>query len=403
MHHVVIIGGSYGGLKALGVLAGKKGIKVTLVDRHPYHFLQTEGYDLIAGKVPFDSTIIGLRSLCTGFGDNIEYLHAVAKDVDFEAQKVIFEEGEPLPYDYLIIAAGAVTRFFESIEGLRNYSYGVKSLRSALKLKEFFEQELYKRLENASHAKECYSILVGGAGLSGVEIAAEMQAYFNRYYRSNALACGKLQIHLVSGGETILKGLHPSVIKASTKRLQDLGVILHTGSHIVKVEEKVAELENGDTIPFDFMIFTGGITAAPFIKTLKAEHNRKGQLVVNSFLQIPGYENVYAVGDAADLKDTGGRRLPPTAQTAEQSGVDAAENILAHMEKRQLFVSDIKMRGLAIALGGTYAIIDGGKFRIYGFAAYLGKKAIEKLYKLPLRLKAREGFKRLRACPKEKL
>ncbi len=401
MHHVVIIGGGYGGLKALGVLAGRKGIKVTLVDRHPYHFLQTEGYDLIAGKVPFDSTIIGLRSLCAGFADNVEFLHAVAKDVDFDKKMVLFEEGEPLSYDYLIIAAGAVTRFFESIEGLRNYSYGVKSLRGALKLKEFFEQELYKRLESASHAKECYSILIGGAGLSGVEIAAEMQAYFNRYYRSNALACGKLRIHLVSGGETILKGLHPSVAKAATKRLRDLGVILHRGSHIVKVEEKAAILENGESVPFDFMIFTGGIEAAPFVKALEAEHNRIGQLVVNSFLQIPGHEEVYAVGDAADLKDTAGRRVPPTAQTAEQSGVDAAENILAHIEKRQLFVSDIKIKGLAIALGGTYAIIDAGKFRIYGFAAYLGKKAIEKLYKLPLRLKAREGFARLRICTKK--
>ncbi|WP_457595523.1 NAD(P)/FAD-dependent oxidoreductase [Hydrogenimonas sp.] len=400
MHHIVIIGGGYGGLKALGVLAGKKGVRVTLVDRHPYHFLQTEGYDLIAGKEPFDASIIGLRSLCAGFGDNVEYLHAVAKDVDFDAKKVIFEEGEPLSYDYLIIAAGAVTRFFESIEGLRNYSYGVKSLRSALKLKEFFEQELYKRLESAAHAKECYSILIGGAGLSGVEIAAEMQAYFNRYYRSNALACGKLRIHLVSGGETILKGLHPAVVKAATKRLLDLGVILHTGAHITKVEEKVATLENGETVPFDFMIFTGGITAAPFVQGLKAEHNRIGQLVVNPFLQIPGHEEVFAVGDAADLKDTAGRRLPPTAQTAEQSGVDAAENILALIGKRQMFVSQPKIMGLAIALGGTYAIIDSGKFRLYGVAAYIGKKAIEKFYKWPLRLKAREGFRRLFTCPK---
>ncbi len=400
MRHVVIIGGSYGGIKALGVLAGKKGVKVTLVDRHPYHFLQTEGYDLIAGKVPFDSTIIGLRSLCKGFADNVEFLHATAKDVDFEAKKVIFEDIEPLSYDYLIIAAGAVTRFFESVEGLRNYSYGVKSLRSALKLKEFFEQELYKRLESATDAKEHYSIVVGGAGLSGVEIAAEMQAYFNRYYRSNALACGKLKIHLVAGGETILKGLHPSVIKAATKRLNDLGVILHTGSRIAKVESKRAILENSEQIPFDFMIFTGGIIASPFVQSLKAEHNRLGQLVVNHFLQVPGYEEVFAIGDAADLRDSGGKRIPPTAQSAEQSGIDAAENILAHMDKRQLFVSDIRIRGLAIALGGTYAIIDAGKFRIYGFIAYLGKKAIEKMYKLPLRLKAKEGFVRLRACKK---
>ncbi|MCF6202031.1 MAG: NAD(P)/FAD-dependent oxidoreductase [Hydrogenimonas sp.] len=403
MHHVVIIGGSYGGLRALGVLAGKKDIKVTLVDRHPYHFLQTEGYDLIAGKVPFDSTIIALRSLCAGFGDNIEYLHAVAKDVDFKNKKVIFEDADPLSYDYLIIAAGAVTRFFENIEGLRDYSYGVKSLRGALKLKEYFEQELYRRLENSKDAKSSYSIVIGGAGLSGVEIAAEMQYYFNRYYRSNSLAYGKLKIHLISGSETILKGLHPSVIKASSNRLAELGVVLHTGSHISRVENKVAILENGEKIPFDFMIFTGGIMGAPFVQSLKAEHNKIGQLVVNRFLQIPGHEEVYAIGDAANLRDTASKRVPPTAQTAEQSGVDAAKNILAHIENRQLHVSNLKLQGLAIALGGTYAIIDAGKFRIYGFLAYLGKKAIEKSYKWPLKLKATDGFKRITACHKRAL
>ncbi len=401
MLHAVIIGGSYAGLKALRVLAGRPGIRVTLVDRHPYHFLQTEGYDLIAGKVPFDATIIGLRSLCAGFGSNVRFRLAVVRDVDFGAKKILFEEGEPLSYDYLIIAAGAVTRFFESVEGLRHYSSGVKSLRAALKLKGFFEQELYKRLESAAQAKEHYSILVGGAGLSGVEIAAEMQAYFNRYYRANALSCGRLQIHLVGAGPEILSGLHPAVVRAATKRLKALGVRLHTGARIVKVEERKAILGDGKSIPFDFMIFTGGIVAAPFVRKLDAEHNRNGQLKVTPVLQIPGRAEVFAVGDAADLRDRAGRRLPPTAQTAELSGAVAARNLLAMVQGRQPKKADLRIRGLAIALGGRYAIIEAKGIRIYGFSAYLGKKAIEKLYKFPLKFRARAGFRKLGMCPVE--
>ena len=291
MHHVVIVGGSYGGLRALSELIKHPAIRITVIDRHPYHFLQTEGYDLIAGKTPFDETIIGLRSLCAGFGENVTFMHTVAQKLEPENSRLICEDGTVVEYDYIIIAAGAVTRFFESIDGLKDYSNGVKSLRAAFKLKQFFEAGLYKRLESAKEAKEKYSILIGGAGLSGVEIAAEMQAFFNRYYRSNSLACGQIHIHLV--GDTILPGIKPTIVDKAKKRLRELGVIIHTGSHIKRVQKQTAYLENGKTINFDFMIFTGGIMAAPFVQSLPFEKNRIGQIEVNDYLQPKGVENVF--------------------------------------------------------------------------------------------------------------
>ncbi|BDY13118.1 NAD(P)/FAD-dependent oxidoreductase [Hydrogenimonas cancrithermarum] len=396
MHHVVIVGGSYGGLRALKELSKHPHIRITVIDRHPYHFLQTEGYDLIAGKTPFDETIIGLRSLCAGFGDNVTFMHAVAEKLEPENHRLICEDGQVVEYDYIVIAAGAITRFFESVEGLRSCSYGVKSLRAAFKLKQFFEAELYKRLESAKEAKEKYSILVGGAGLSGVEIAAEMQAFFNRYYRSNALACGQLQIHLAGGA--LLHGMHPSIVKRTRRRLRELGVVAHIGAHIARVEERRAYLENGETIDFDFMIFTGGIMAAPFVQSLPFKKNRIGQVEVDAYLRPEGVENVFVVGDAADLKDRKGKPVPPTAQSAEQSGTTAGRNIVALLSGEELERVDIRLRGLAIALGGRFAIIDTGWLRIYGVPAYLGKKAIEKFYKWPLRLRAKKGFKKLGIC-----
>ena len=396
MKRIVIVGGSYGGLRALQALASHPDLHITLVDRHPYHFLQTEGYDLIAGKVPFDETIVGLRSLCAGLGEKMTYLHAVAESVDTEKNQLLCEGGERLPYDYLIVAAGAVTRFLPTVEGLRSCSYGVKSLTGAFRLKQFFEAELYRRLESAANAKAHYSILVVGGGLSGVEIAAEMQAYFNRYYRSNALACGKLKIHLVSG--SLLRGLPDGVVARSRKRLQQLGVLLHVGTHLSRVESDRALLDDGREIPFDFMIYAGGIMAAPFVQSLPFEKNRLGQIEVDEYLRARGSKNVYVVGDAADLRDRRGRVVPPTAQSAEQSGTQAAQNILRHMAGVPQQKADIRLRGLAIALGGYDAIIDAGAFRLYGPLAWLGKKAIEKSYKWPLKRIARKGFKKLKTC-----
>jgi len=399
MYHVVIVGGSYAGLCALNELSKHPALRITVIDRHPYHFLQTEGYDLIAGKVPFDNTIISLHSLCAGFGDNITFMHAVAEKLEPEKNRLICEDGTIIEYDYIIIATGAVTRFFENITGLKECSYGVKSFRAAFKLKQFFETELYKRLESTKESKEKYSILIGGAGLSGVEIAAEMQAFFNRYYRSNSLSCDKIKIHLV--GKSILKGMKPTVIKKAEKRLKELGVIIHTDSHITKVENQCAYLKNGKTIDFDFMIFTGGIMAAPFVQSLPFEKNKIGQIIVNGYLRPKGAENIFVVGDAANLKDKNGKRVPPTAQSAEQSGTTAGYNIVALLKGKKMKKADIKLRGLAIALGGRYAIIDAGLFCIDGIVAYIGKKFIEKSYKWPLRLRARNGFNKISYCTKE--
>ncbi len=396
MRHVVIVGGSYAGLRALKEIAKIPNIRITVLDRHPYHFLQTEGYDLIAGKVPFDQTIIGLRSLCAGFGNNVTYLQGGAERLEPEHNRLVCEDGHVIGYDTIVIAAGAVTRFPEKVEGLRQCSYGVKSFRAAFLLKQFFEAELYKRLENSKDAKERYSILVGGAGLSGVEIAAEMAAFFIRYYRSNALSCGRLRIHLA--GTKLLEGMHPSVIEAAKRRLEYLGVELHLGAHIARTEEKRAFLENGETIDFDFMIFTGGIMAAPFVASLPFAHNGIGQVEVDEYLRAQGSENVFIAGDAADLRDRNGKRVPPTAQSAEASGTTAGRNVAALLTNRPMHKADIKLRGLAIALGSPYAIIDAGAFRLYGYPAYLGKKAIEKIYKLPLRYYAKRGFSKLAEC-----
>ncbi|WP_456322347.1 NAD(P)/FAD-dependent oxidoreductase [Hydrogenimonas sp.] len=396
MHHVVIVGGSYGGLRALKELSKHPHIRITLIDRHPYHFLQTEGYDLIAGKVPFYETIIGLRSLCAGLGDRISFKHAVAKSLDPDKNELICEDGEKIPYDYLVVAAGAVTRFLPSVEGLRSCSRGVKSLTGAFRLKQFFEEELYQRLESAENAKAHYSILVVGGGLSGVEIAAEMQAYFNRYYRSNALSCGKLKIHLVSG--SLLKGLPGQVVEKSHRRLEKLGVLIHLGAHLKRVEHDRAWLEDGRDIPFDFMVFAGGIMAAPFVQELPFEKNGLGQIVVDDYLRAKDSENIFVIGDAADLRDRSGRTVPPTAQSAEQSGTQAGQNIIREFKGVQMRKADIRLRGLAIALGGHYAIIDTGYFHIYGVPAWLGKKVIEKSYKWPLRQIARKGAAKIGTC-----
>jgi len=396
-HHVVILGGSYGGIAAMRRLSRHPEVQVTLIDQHPYHFLQTEGYELISSNTSFDETIVSLPALCANY-DNVTFKHHTIQTIDPKQKVILFNDGKE-SYDMLIIAVGSVTKRFDCDENVYNYSSGAKSLRGAVKLNQFFQNELYKRLESDKKAKENFNIIIGGAGLSGVEIAAGMQYFFNRYYRSNALSCATLHIHLIASRETVLYGMHPSIIKTATKRLKKLRVKVHTKCRISALAKHEAILSDDTTIPFDFLIFAGGTTTAPCLDSLEVKKNKKGQITVNAFLQTESYTDIYAIGDSAALLNKKEKPLPPTAQTAIQSGEYAASNIMRTLKNKSLKQTDIQIKGIAIALGGKYAAIDLGFIRFSGYPAYLIKKLIERLYKWPLWWLVSKGFRKIETCP----
>ncbi|WP_295419207.1 FAD-dependent oxidoreductase [Sulfurovum sp.] len=395
-HHVVILGGSYGGIAAMRHLGKYPELKITLIDQHPYHFLQTEGYELISSNTSFDETIVSLPALCANYG-NVTFKHRTVKSINPQKKVILLPDGI-CTYDTLIIALGSVTKRFDCDTTVYHYSSGAKSLRGALRLNQFFQDELYKRLESAKQAKENFNIIIGGAGLSGVEIAAGMQYFFNRYYKSNTLSCAALHIHLIASRETILNGMHPHIIKIASNRLEKLRVKVHTQSRIASIDNHEVILTDGSTIPFDFMIFAGGTMTAPCLETFNAEKNEKGQIIVDDFLKSNTYADIYVIGDAAALSSKKGKALPPTAQTAIQSGEIAAKNIIRSLHDKTLKKANIRMKGIAIALGGKYAAIDLGFIHFHGYSAYLVKKVTERLYKWPLWWLASKGYTKINSC-----
>lgn len=395
-HHVLILGGSYAGIAAMRKLSKCKKLKVTLVDQHPYHYLQTEGYELISSNTSFEETIVSLPALCANYL-NVTFKHAKVLSID-KQHKTVLLEGETLSYDTLIIALGSVTKRFECDTNVYNYSSGAKSLRGALKLSQFFQDELYKRLESDKKAKENFNIIVGGAGLSGVEIAAGMQHFFNRYYRSNALSCATLNIHLIASRDTVLYGMNKHIVNTTTKRLNKLRVNVHMQSRIATIHEHEVILDTKKKIAFDFLIFAGGTMTAPCLDTLTLKKTNNGQFIVDDYLRASTDENIYIIGDTAALHDRKNTPLPPTAQTATQSGIHAAYNIIHTLEAKPLLKANLQVKGIAIALGGTYATINLGFIHLNGYPAYLLKKLIERLYKWPLWYLASRGYKKLGSC-----
>ncbi len=395
---VVVIGGGYGGLRAIEFLAQQSDMDVTLIDKHPYHYLQTEAYGYIAGRFDLHDVVIDLQDWCSGFKKKVTFVYDNVVSVDFESQSVEVCKGA-FSYDYLIIATGAKTNFFSFIEGLREHSFGVKSLHRAHNFRAEFENLIYKKLQNEEVQE--INLAIGGAGLSGVEVAAEMANVVEVYKKTIGSRVNNIKIYLIDASETILPGMSSFLINSTHKRLEELGVNILTNAFIDRMDENFIYFKNQDAIKYHFMIFTGGIKASDLNEAIDVEKNRISQFIPDKMLNIAQRKNVFAIGDCVEIRDATGGILPPTAQTAERSAEYVAESIRKNIDNKSIKPFDAKVLGVFIALGGRWASGElFGVIKVKGYSAYLLKKAITYAYYLGLRLRINTGYKNRIKNPK---
>ena len=394
MKKVLVIGGGYGGLRAIETLYKYEDIAITLIDKNPYHYLQTEAYGYIAGRFDVHEVAIDLKNWCEGFKERVNFIHEEAISINFK-EKIVHLNDTVLSYDYLIIATGAKTHFFSFIKGLRENSYGVKNLQRAHNFRVEFEDLIYKKLRHEEGYQEGeLNIAIGGAGLSGVEVAAEMAYVLETYSKTIGDTAKEIHIYLIDASDTILPGMGKYSIEKTKKRLELLGVKILTGAFINSVDGSHIHFKNGEKIPYSFMVFTGGIKAAELNETMQNEKNSINQLIASSELNIQDHEEVFAIGDCVEIKDKGGNILPPTAQVAEKSAEYVAKTIRQRIDGVESQPFDADVQGIFIALGGKYAVGEMFKYiKVKGYVAYLLKKAITHAYYLGLRFRINTGFK----------
>jgi NADH dehydrogenase len=390
---VIIIGGGYGGVRAMQRLSTVQELEIILIDRNPYHYLQTEAYALIASSATVTDITINLVALCKSY-KNVVYKKAMINSIDLAA-KTISSDDEEFSYDYLVIASGSSTQFPSSIPGLQKYSHGVKTLKRAFEFKQQFESELYERMQSEEDLlNKAFNVVIGGAGLSGVEIATEMGHYAMKFMHDNRMMCEGIQIYLIASREKVLDGMHPFLQENAEKRLKRLGVNVLYKTRISEVKKDSVLLSDGQSINFDFMIFAGGVKASAIGKSLGCPLNAKGQIVVDPTLQIVCHKHVYAIGDVADLVDAAGKVIPATANAAEQSAEVVAENIKAQLKGERPQHAFIGIQGMLVALGGYQAaVVLFNTFKVSGFLGYLLKKMIFWRYRYRLDRHALKAYK----------
>ncbi len=397
MVKVVIIGGGYAGIYALRELVKNKNIKIVLIDQHTFHNLQPEVYDLIANKSNIADVTIDFTTLCMGLNHSyLEYKNLKVREVNQERKKIYTEEQEIVEFDYLIMAAGTRTFFPSVIPGLNN-AHDIKKLPWAMFFKQSFENQLFKKIQLETKQCDDTHIVVVGAGLSGVEIAAEMAYNSRMFFKRGNFSCDNLRISLISSSDTILPGLDPKLIRISHTRLKSLGINVITNTKLQKCEDNYAYLSNGTKINHSFLIFTGGVEASKITESFDVEKNSKGQIIVNEYMQSDKYSNIFAVGDIAEIKNSKGEIMPPNVTIARISGMNVGKNILNIIKKKKLIKCELKLDGILIALGGKYAAGSiYGLFFVKGRLAYEIKKHVFKSYREPLLKLIKIGYRRLK-------
>ncbi|MEU0128479.1 MULTISPECIES: NAD(P)/FAD-dependent oxidoreductase [unclassified Streptomyces] len=264
------------------------------------------------------------------------------------------------PYDYIVLAAGSVTRTFD-IPGLVENARGMKTLAEAAYIRDHVISQL--DLADASHDEEerasRLQFVVVGGGYAGTETAACLQLLTsNAVKHYPRLDPALIKWHLIDIAPKLMPELGDKLGTSALEILRKRGIEVSLGVSVAEAGPDKVTFTDGRVLPCRTLIWTAGVAASPLIATLGAETVR-GRLSVTPEMALPGADGVFALGDSAavpDLAKGDGAICPPTAQHAMRQGRKLADNIIASLRGRPLQPYVHKDLGLVVDLGGRDAV-----------------------------------------------
>ncbi len=376
---VVIAGAGYAGLAAARVLAHHDNIRVVLLDQHDYHLLQFQLHEAAVSKIDTESLALPISSLVPR---NVEFVKAKINQFNFKARTIVTERGS-LNYDRLIIALGSQAATY-NIPGLNDHALLLKSLSNARKIRGHLE--LVLSTLKAQTPSFPYPIVIGGAGITGVELAAELSEGLKSLAREYDLDRDNIKIILIEAAPTILPGFDHKTIDEATNVLKHLGVDIRTNTALERVETdrvivKPLGSDRSQRIETQSLIWTGGVRANTLVMSSGLSLGERGAAVVDEYLRSIDYPEVSIVGDSALIRDPrDGRIVMPCGQLAVKQGKYAAKQILADLntDVRQPYIP--LMDGVLISLGSYSGVGTVGPVWVRRLIARVAKIGAETRY-----------------------
>jgi NADH dehydrogenase len=386
---VVVIGGGFGGLEAARTLGGTA-VRVTLLDRHNYHLFQPLLYQVATASLSPGDVASPIRWILRR-QKNVRVLLAEAIAIDTKLRRVVLDDGgtgappaPSVPYDYLVVAAGAAHAYFGHPEWA-DRAPGLKTLDDALEMRRrvLLAFEAAEREADPARQRRFLTFVIVGGGPTGVELAGALAEIARHTLRHDfrTIHPESARIVLIEGGPNVLPTFPDRLRQAARRSLDRLGIEVLTNSLVTQIDDdgvtwrpssSAASDKAGDAsrIESQTVLWAAGVAAAPLARSLGVSLDRVGRVPAEPTLQVPGHPDIFVVGDLCALKQDG-TPLPGVAQVAMQQGAHAARNVLRAIKGEPLVPFRYHDYGTMAVIGRGSAVADIGPFKLSGFVAWL--------------------------------
>jgi NADH:ubiquinone reductase (H+-translocating) len=385
---VVVVGGGFGGVNVTRKLA-KADVDVTVVDRTNHHLFQPLLYQVATGIMPEGLIAPALRGVVRGQA-NTKVVLGEVRELDLAGRRVsvVAPNGAPmeLPYDILVVAAGATHAYFGHDEWAA-YAPGMKTLEDARHLRNHIlgAFELAELTTDPAERDKNLTFVVVGAGPTGVEVVGQIAELAHRVlpgdYRE--IDTRTARIVLVEAAPVVLGPFDPKLQRYTQARLERIGVEVRCSTTAIAVDDDgitVRDSDGEERIPARTKVWAAGVKASPLAGLLAratgAETDPAGRIAVEPDCTLPGHPEVFAIGDMVSLNG-----LPGVAQPAMQEGKYVGKVIRARLDG-DTNVAPFKYfdKGSMATIGRTHAVAHSGKMNFTGFPAYVMWAFIHVLY-----------------------
>jgi NADH dehydrogenase len=379
IHHVVIIGGGFGGLYAAKTLR-KAPVRVTLIDRRNFHLFQPLLYQVATGIICPGEIASPIRHILRK-QKNTRVLLGEVTDIDPDNKTVTLADGK-INYDTLIVATG-MENYYYGNDAWREYAPGLKTIEDGAKIRQkiFFAFEVAEREENPEVRRDWLTFAIVGSGPTGVELSGMVSEIARKTLREDfrSIRPEESRIILVDLATRILPSYPHDLSRKAKASLERLGVTIRTGVRVLSIDDRSVTIEGAsgrEQIGARTILWAAGVTASPLGRKLaektEAHLDDSGRVIVNPDLTLPRYPNIFVIGDLACLLGNDGRPLPGVAPVATQQGRFVSRTVRARLSGHKTPPTFRYFdKGTLAVIGRNAAVADIGKLHFSGTLAWL--------------------------------